>query len=684
MREKEWPILLGDLGKETKSVDLLEQVVPLGERKEKGLPEEIPILPLEDNVLFPEITVLWVVHGENWVRLVHEMVLRDKIVGVLALQKKLTSKSIGPEGPYEIGVVEKISRMLRPPEETVQVLIFGLAPFIVKEWIRWESSSIARVEVVRVEEVRTDEVEALKCNILNLFQRVVELAPYLPKEAFVAAMNIKGASRLAHFVAFNLNLEPEAKQEILVSFDLVEKLRRATYYLTRELEILRIGSEIQAQIQREMARTQREYFLRGQLKAIQRELGELDEHGSEVPKLRERIKSLRLAPEIEKKIEKEPDWLFYIPTTSPEYSVIRNYIDWVLELPWNRSTEDVLDVELAREILDEDHHDLEKVKERILEHLTVCQLKKDLRGPILCFVGPPGVGKTSLGRSIVRSLGRRFVRISLGGARDEVEIRGHRRTHIEAMPGRIIQGIRRAGTDNPIFMLDEVDKIGADFRGDPASALLEVLIARQYLIPKQCKENGISEEIVRIPEKSVLAIVREYTRGAGFRQLGRSIAAVCRKMARKVASGDFVDTVILPGKGNPVLTGNMGKIMQESARIVLSCVREWAREWNIAEDFYEKSDVHIHVPAGAIPKSGPSAGVTVAVSLVSALTRTPLRQGLAMTGEITLVGRILPVGGVKEKILAAHRAGVKEVLLPRENEKDLEEITLGSLFCGEY
>ena len=778
MRGEEWPILLGDLGEETKSSDLLEQVIPSGERKEKDLPEEIPILPLEDNVLFPEIALPWVVHGENWVRLVHEAVLRDKIVGVLTLRKKVTGRSVEPESLYEIGVVGKISRMLRLPEEAVQILVFGLAPFIVKEWVRWEPYPVARVEVVRVEEVHTDEVEALKRNILSLFQRVVELAPYLPKEAFVAAMNIKEASRLAHFVAFNLNLELEAKQEILASFDLVEKLKRVTYYLTRELEILQIGSKIQAQIQREMAKTQREYFLREQLKAIQRELGELNEHGSEVAKLRERIKSLGLAPEVEEEVEKELDRLSYIPTTSPEYPVIRNYIDWILELPWSRSTEDVLDVEFARKILDEDHHDLEKVKERILEYLAVCQLKKDLKGPILCFVGPPGVGKTSLGRSIARSLGRRFVRISLGGVRDEAEIRGHRRTYIGAMPGRIIQGIRRAGTNNPVFMLDEVDKIGADFRGDPASALLEVLdpeqneafidhylgvpfnlsrvlfiatanvvdtippalldrmeviflsgytdrdkltIARRYLIPRQCRENGLSEEIVCIPEESVLTIIRGYTREAGVRQLERSIAAICRKVAKRVASGEsgpfvvdekllreflgpqrhsrdalsieeqagvaiglawtevggevlFVETVILPGKGNLVLTGNMGKIMQESARIVLSCVRERTRGWNVAEDFYEKNDIHIHVPAGAIPKDGPSAGITMAVSLVSALTKTPPRQGLAMTGEVTLTGRVLPVGGIKEKILAAHRAGIKEVLLPKENGKDLEEI----------
>ncbi|WP_438315484.1 endopeptidase La [Candidatus Caldatribacterium sp. SIUC1] len=774
MWSEEWPALF----EEEKPVGLLERMLPSSEKRDWEFPEEIPVLPLEDNVLFPEIAFPWVVQGETWVRLVHEAVLKDKIVGVVALREKPEDRPLEPQDLYEVGVVGRISRMLRLPEEAVQILVFGLATFVVKEWVRWEPYPVARIEVIRTEEIRTDEVEALKRNILSLFQKVVELAPYLPKEAFVAAMNIKEPARLAHFVAFNLNLDVAGKQDVLASFDLVEKLKKVTYYLTRELEILQIGSKIQAQIQKEMAKTQREYFLREQLKAIQRELGELDERGSEITRLREKIKALGLAPEVEEEVEKELDRLSHIPTTSPEYPVIRNYIDWILELPWSRSTEDTLDVELARKILDEDHHDLEKVKERILEYLAVCQLKKDLKGPILCFVGPPGVGKTSLGKSIARSLGRKFVRISLGGVRDEAEIRGHRRTYVGAMPGRIIQGLRRAGTNNPVFMLDEIDKIGADFRGDPAAALLEVLdpeqneafvdhylgvpfnlsrvlfiatanvvdtippalldrmeliflsgytdqdklvIARRYLIPKQCRENGVPEGLLHVPDETILTIVREYTREAGVRQLERNIASVCRKVAKRIASGEqgpfvvdipllreflgprrysrdmfspqgrigvavglawtevggevlFVETVALPGKGNLILTGNMGKIMQESARIVLSCIRERSKEWHIPEDFYEKKDIHIHVPAGAIPKDGPSAGITMAVSLVSALTKTPPCQGLAMTGEVTLTGRILPVGGIKEKVLAAYRAGIGTVILPKENEKDLEEV----------
>lgn len=774
MIQEGWPVLF----EEERPEELIEQVVPLREKRDREFPEEVPILPLEDNVLFPEIAFPWVVQGETWVRLVHEVVLKDKIVGVVALRRKPESGFPSPEDFYEVGVVGKISRMLRLPEEAVQILVFGLAPFVIKEWICWDPYPVARIEITRLEEVHTDEVEALKRNILSLFQKVVELAPYLPKEAFVTAMNIKEPARLAHFVAFSLNLDVAGKQEILASFDLVEKLRKVTYYLTRELEILQIGSKIQAQIQKEMAKTQREYFLREQLKAIQRELGELDERGSEITRLKEKIEELGLPKEVKEEVEKELNRLLHIPTASPEYPVIRNYIDWILELPWNKSTEDVLDVELARKILDEDHHDLEKVKERILEYLAVCQLKKDLRGPILCFVGPPGVGKTSLGKSIARSLGRKFVRISLGGVRDEAEIRGHRRTYVGAMPGRIIQGLRRAGANNPVFMLDEIDKIGLDFRGDPAAALLEVLdpeqneafvdhylgvpfnlsrvlfiatanvvdtippalldrmeviflsgytdqdklaIARKYLIPKQCRENGISENLLHLPDETVLAIIREYTREAGVRQLERSIAAICRKVARKIASGEsgpfvvttdllrgflgpqryskdalplegkvgvatglawtevggevlFVETVVLPGKGNLILTGNMGKIMQESARIVLSCVRERSRKWNIPGDFYEKNDIHIHVPAGAIPKDGPSAGVTMAVSMISALTKNPPRRGIAMTGEVTLTGQVLPVGGIKEKVLAAHRVGIGEVILPKENMKDLEEI----------
>lgn len=770
-----WFSLLGEFDMGEGVLD--EELIPREGGKEKELPGEVPVLPLEDNVLFPEIAMPLLIQGEKWVRLVNDVVLGDKILGAVTLRRQDIEEP-SQDDFYEVGVLGRVSRMLKLPEEAVQILVFGLAVFRVKEWIQWEPYPVARIEIIQEEEDRSDEIEALTRNILSLFQKVVELAPYLPKEAFVAAMNIKKPSRLAHFVASNLNLDTEQKQEILSIFELLEKLRRVNFYLSRELEILQIGNKIQTQIQKELAKTQREYFLREQLKAIQRELGELDEKSGEVNELKRRIETLNLPAEVKEEADKELERLSRVPVASFEYPVIRNYLDWIVELPWNEATEDVLDIELARKILDEDHYDLEKVKERILEYLAVCQLKKDLKGPILCFVGPPGVGKTSLGRSIARSLNRKFVRISLGGIRDEAEIRGHRRTYVGAMPGRIIQGIRKAKSKNPVFMLDEIDKLGLDFRGDPAAALLEVLdpeqnssfvdhylgvpfdlsrvlfiatanvvdtippalldrmevisipgytdqdkivIARQYLLPKQCRENGIRLEDVVIEDGMIRKIVREYTREAGIRNLERNIAAICRKVAKYLVSGKkvpvvineatlreflgprrfyeeitsgrdrvgvatglawtetggeilFVETAVLPGKGNLILTGNMGEIMQESAKIALSCVRERAQDWDISPEFHEKYDIHVHVPAGAIPKDGPSAGITIATSIISALSKIPVRHDIAMTGEITLTGRVLPVGGIKEKVLAAYRVGVYRVILPRENQKDLSEL----------
>ncbi|MEN3185419.1 MAG: endopeptidase La [Atribacterota bacterium] len=758
---------------------LNEELIPQEghSNKEKEFPQEVPILPLEDNVLFPEIAMPLLVQGDKWVQLVNDVVLGNKILGAVTLRRHDVEEP-SQDDFYEIGVLGRVSRMLKLPEEAVQILVFGLAVFRVKEWIQWEPYPVARIEIVQEEEVRSDEIEALTRSILSLFQKVVELAPYLPKEAFVAAMNIKKPSRLAHFVASNLNLSTEQKQDILSVFELLEKLKKVNFYLSRELEILQIGNKIQTQIQKELAKTQREYFLREQLKAIQRELGELDEKSSEINELRRRIEMLNLPAEVREEAEKELERLSRVPVASFEYPVIRNYLDWIVELPWNQDTEDVLDIELAKKVLDEDHYDLEKVKERILEYLAVCQLKKDLKGPILCFVGPPGVGKTSLGKSIARSLRRKFVRISLGGIRDEAEIRGHRRTYVGAMPGRIIQGIRKAKSKNPVFMLDEIDKLGLDFRGDPAAALLEVLdpeqnssfvdhylgvpfdlsrvlfiatanvvdtippalldrmevisipgytdqdkiiIARQYLLPKQCRENGIQLEDVVIEDEMIRKIIREYTREAGIRNLERNIAAICRKVAKYLVSGKkaplsinevtlreflgprrfyeeitagrdrvgvatglawtetggeilFVETAVLPGKGNLILTGNMGEIMQESAKIALSCVRERAQDWDISPEFHEKHDIHVHVPAGAIPKDGPSAGITIATSIVSSLSKIPARHDIAMTGEITLTGRVLPVGGIKEKVLAAYRVGVYRIILPRENQKDLSEL----------
>jgi len=752
------------------------------EKKGFDIPGEIAVLPLDDNVLFPELVMPWVVHGEKWVKLVNDAVLGNKMIGIISLRSKREEgeEELSPNDFYDIGVVGRISRLLKLPEDAIQILVFGLNKFRILEWIRWDPYPIVRIEVLKEDEVRSDEAEALMRNIVTLFQKVVELAPYLPKEIFVAAMNIKQPARLAHFVVSNLNLDVESKQSILSTTDLIDKLKKVNYYLTRELDILQIGSKIQTQIQSEMAKTQREYFLREQLKAIQRELGEMDEKTSELNEVKEKIEKAKLPAEVQKEAEKEIERLARIPPVSAEYPVIRNYLDWLSELPWKVSTEDNLDLRLANKVLNEDHYDLEKVKERILEYLAVGHLKKDLKGPLLCFVGPPGVGKTSLGKSIARALGRKFVRISLGGVRDEAEIRGHRRTYVGALPGRIIQGIRKAGTNNPVFMLDEVDKIGLDFRGDPSAALLEVLdpeqnstfadhylgvpfdlsrvifiatanildtippalldrmeliripgytdpdkmaIAHTYLIPKQSRENGIEQQVLTIGDDMLIKMIREYTREAGVRNLERTIATVCRKIAKEVASENkgpfaidedslrkylgkriffdevmsgkdsvgvatglawtqtggeilFVESTVLSGKGSLILTGNMGDIMQESARIALSCVRERAKKWKIDEKFYEKHDIHIHVPAGAIPKDGPSAGITLVVSMVSSLSRIPVKHNVAMTGEITLTGKVLPIGGVKEKALAAYRSGIKEIVLPQENENDLDDVTL--------
>ncbi|MDD5448890.1 MAG: endopeptidase La, partial [Actinomycetota bacterium] len=585
-------------------------------------------------------------------------------------------------------------------------------------------------------------------------------------------------NKLADFPAANKNLETKQRHEILEELSTKERLKKITLFLNREIEVLEVGSKIQSQVESELSKGQREFFLREQLKAIQKELGELDERGTEINELREAIEKSGMPEEARKEAERELERLASMPPAAAEYTVSRTYLDWMVNLPWNKSTEDNLDVKRAAKILDEDHYDLEKVKERILEYLSVRNIKRDTKGPILCFVGPPGVGKTSLGQSIARALGRTFHRISLGGVRDEAEIRGHRRTYVGALPGRIIQGIRKAETNNPVFMLDEIDKLGADFRGDPAAALLEVLdpeqnktftdhyldvafdlskvmfittanvlhtippalldrmevielpgyteqekvkIAKLFLIPRQLEEHGLSKSTVKIDEEAIKKIIRHYTREAGVRSLERNIAAVLRKVARRVAEGEkgpfevkadnlgemlgppqfvmevieeenevgvatglawneyggdiiFVEAESYPGKGNLSLTGMLGDVMQESARAALTYARAHAQKFGIEKDYFETHDIHVHVPAGAIPKDGPSAGVTLATAIISEASNRPVRKDVGMTGEITLRGKVLPIGGVKQKILAAHRAGVKKVILPEENKKDLEEI----------
>jgi len=622
------------------------------------------------------------------------------------------------------------------------------------------------------------EIEALMMNLKNLFQRAVELAPYLTTELGTMVSNIKSPSILADLIASNLNISTTEKQGILETFDVRERLTKVHLFLNKEVQVLELGNKIQSQVKEDMDRTQREYYLREQLKAIKKELGELDEHSTEIKELREKIKKAKMPPDALAAAEKELDRLAKIPPASAEYTVARTYLDWLAELPWSETTEDNLDIDNAQKTLDEDHYDLEKVKKRILEYLAVRKLKADMKGPILCFVGPPGVGKTSLGKSIARTMGRKFIRISLGGVRDEAEIRGHRRTYVGALPGRIIQGIKKAGSNNPVFMLDEVDKIGMDFRGDPSSALLEVLdpeqnfsfsdhyidvpfdlqkvmfittanvldtippalrdrmetlelpgysedqkmmIAKEFLIPKQINEHGLSSEFIEFDDAALQTVISSYTREAGVRNLEREIATICRGVAKDVARGIKEKVVIVPdnlhkflgpvkffpevaertsdpgvatglawtptggdiifveatkmrGEKGLTLTGQLGDVMKESAQAALAYVRSKAKELGIDEDFFGKNDIHIHVPAGAIPKDGPSAGITMFVALTSLLTNKPVRNDVAMTGEITLRGLVLPVGGIKEKVLAGMRAGIRTIILPKKNEKDLEEI----------
>lgn len=737
---------------------------------------DLPIMPLKDTVIYPHIVAPLLVAEENLVKLIDDALAGDRIVGVVTAKKDVETPS--PENLYDVGSAVAVARMFKLPDGKMQLLVQGIARIRIIEYTQTQPYFRARIDRLRDIVEDSVEVAALARNALSLFKKIVNLAPYLPDEMFIAAMNVDEPGDLADFLAANINLETHERQEVLEELNVKERLKKLTVYLNREVEVLEIGSKIQSQVQSELAKGQREFFLREQLKAIQRELGELDEKTMEINELREAIEESGMPEEARKEAERELDRLANMPAAAAEYTVARTYLDWMVNLPWNKSTDDNLDIRRAAKILDEDHYDLDKVKERIVEYLAVRNIKEDMKGPILCFVGPPGVGKTSLGQSIARALGRKFQRISLGGVRDEAEIRGHRRTYVGALPGRIIQGLRKAGTKNPVFMLDEVDKLGADFRGDPAAALLEVLdpeqnstfvdhyldvpfdlskvmfittanvlftippalldrmevlelpgytepekikIAEQYLVPRQIAEHGLEGRGVNIEDSAIRGIIRNYTREAGVRNLEREIAAICRKIAREVADGKngpfrvtcddlhdylgpikfrqeilgkenevgvatglawtegggdvlFVEAETFPGKGILTLTGKLGDVMQESARAAVTYARANAEMFGIPDGFFEAHDLHIHVPAGAIPKDGPSAGVTMAIALVSAITGKPVRKDVAMTGEITLRGKVLPVGGIKEKVLAAHRAGVKKVMLPEENEKDLEEV----------
>jgi len=741
------------------------------------VPNELPILPLRGTVLYPDLILPIMVGRKKSVKLIDDAMDADRIIGVVTQKKsEVEDPKEGDLNPF--GVAALILRMIRELDGSQRVIVQGVSRVKIKEFYQKDPYFKAKVDVFEEEVPQGVEIDALMMNLKNLFQRAVELAPYLTAELGTMVSNIKSPPILADLIASNLNIATNEKQGILEMIDVRERLAKVHLFLNKEVQVLELGNKIQSQVKEDMDKTQREYYLREQLKAIKKELGELDEHSAEIKELREKIKKAKLPPEALTAAEKELERLAKIPPASAEYTVARTYLDWLAELPWSESTEDNLNISNAHKILDEDHYDLEKVKKRILEYLAVRKLKSSMKGPILCFVGPPGVGKTSLGKSIARTMGRKFVRISLGGVRDEAEIRGHRRTYVGALPGRIIQGLKKGGTNNPVFMLDEVDKIGMDFRGDPSSALLEVLdpeqnfsfsdhyidvpfdlqkvmfittanvldtipfalrdrmevlelpgysedqklmIAKEFLIPKQISEHGLSSEFIEFNDEALQVIINSYTREAGVRNLEREIAAVCRGVAKDVAQGImekvlvapdilhkflgpvkffpevaertsepgvatglawtptggdiiFVEATKMRGEKGLNLTGQLGDVMKESAQAALSYVRTKAKELGVEEDFFEKNDIHIHVPAGAIPKDGPSAGVTMLVALTSLLTNRPIRNDVAMTGEITLRGLVLPVGGIKEKVLAAARAGIRAIILPKKNEKDLEEI----------
>jgi len=753
------------------------------DKEEKGkddkvfVPNELSILPLRGTVLFPDLILPIMVGRKKSVKLIDEAMDSDRIIGIIT-QKRSEIEDPKENDLYSVGVAALILRMIRELDGSQRVIVQGISRIKIKEHIQREPYFKVRSETVEEVYIQGVEVEALMMNLKNLFQRAVELAPYLTTELGTMVSNIKSPSILADLIASNLNLSTTEKQGILETFDVRDRLSKVHLLLNKEVQVLELGNKIQSQVKEDMDRTQREYYLREQLKAIKKELGELDEHSTEIKELREKIKKAKMPPEALAAAEKELDRLAKIPPASAEYTVSRTYLDWLVELPWSETTGDNLDIDNAQKILDEDHYDLEKVKKRILEYLAVRKLKSDMKGPILCFVGPPGVGKTSLGKSIARTMGRKFVRISLGGVRDEAEIRGHRRTYVGALPGRIIQWIKKAGSNNPVFMLDEVDKIGMDFRGDPSSALLEVLdpeqnfsfsdhyidvpfdlskvmfittanvldpippalrdrmetlelpgysedekmmIAKEFLIPKQINEHGLSSEFIEFQDAALQMIISSYTREAGVRNLEREIAAICRGVAKDVARGIMERVVLVPeklhrflgpvkffleaaertfepgvatglawtpsggdiifveatkmrGEKGLTLTGQLGDVMKESAQAALAYVRSKSKGLGIEEDFFEKNDIHIHVPAGAIPKDGPSAGITMFVALTSLLTNKAVRSDVAMTGEITLRGLVLPVGGIKEKVLAGMRAGIRTIILPKKNEKDLEEI----------
>ena len=742
------------------------------------IPEVLPLLPIRDIVIYPYMMLPLFVGRDVSIRAVEESLSRDRLIFLVA-QKNSSEENPTPSEIHKVGTIASIMRMLKLADGRVKILVQGLSKGEVDIFIRerpFFEVKIRKVIEPTLQEVPI-EVEALMRTAKEKIEQILNLKN-LPPEIVMVTDNISDPGVLADLVASNLRLKIEESQAILEIFDPIERLKKVNDLLSRELELSTMQARIQNQAKEEMSKTQRDYFLREQLKQIQQELGEGDERAEEMNELRKQIEKAKMPPEVKREADKQLRRLEQMHPESSEASLVRTYLDWLVDLPWSKKTRDNLNIKKAKQVLDEDHYNLEKIKERILEYLAVNKLRKKLKGPILCFVGPPGVGKTSLGRSIARALGRNFVRVSLGGVRDEAEIRGHRRTYVGALPGRVIQGIKQAGSNNPVFMLDEIDKVGADFRGDPSAALLEVLdpeqnhafsdhylnlpfdlsntlfictanlldpvpaaladrmeviqlsgytneekleIARKYLIPRQFEDNGLSAKTIEISDDAMLRIIGEYTKEAGLRNLEREIASICRKVARKVAEGKtdltritranvhsflgapkflpeaeqehheigvatglawtsaggeilYVEASLSKGRGNLTLTGQLGDVMKESAQAAVSYARAHARKLDIEEDFYQKLDIHIHVPAGAIPKDGPSAGITMATALISALTKRAVSRDVAMTGEITLRGRVLPIGGLKEKSLAAFRAGMKTIIIPDRNEKDLDEI----------
>jgi ATP-dependent Lon protease len=744
----------------------------LAELGKIAIPERLSILPISGFVLFPHVVAPISVSSDIYVQMVNEVVVKDRMLA-LVLRKPSDNDADELHG---VGTVGRILKFMKLPNG-VSFICQGITRIKIDRIVQKEPYMVAEVQKLSEVAEKSEDVDALAASVRNMFLHFIEVFPQIPEQAGAVSLNIESPSRLCDFIMANAPADALKQQEMLEELNVRERLKKLSKILQSETQKVELSNKIQSEIAQEMGDQQRKIMLREQLKKIQAELGEKDDKTTEMDNLRAKISAAKMTAEAEKIANKELDRLGMMSPAAPEYSVSRTYLDWLTDLPWSKSSQDNLDIQHAAKILDEDHYDLQKVKKRIIEYLAVRKLKKDMKGPILCFVGPPGVGKTSLGRSIARSMGREFIRISLGGVRDEAEIRGHRRTYVAALPGRIVQNLRKAGKNNPVFMLDEIDKLGTDFRGDPSSALLEVLdpeqnnsfsdhylevvfdlskvffiatanildtvppalrdrlevleipgyteeekqyIARNYIVPRQLREHGLTPENLSISDNAVCQIIRNYTRESGVRNMEREIANICRGVARQVAEGSLTSTAVvekdvvtylgrarffseiaeristagiatglawtpaggdilfieatrMKGTKGLILTGQLGDVMKESAQAGLSYVRSKAETFGLADDFYEKTDIHLHVPAGAIPKDGPSAGVTMVCALISMLTGHLVRSDVAMTGEITLRGKVLPVGGIKEKVLAAKRAGINTVILPHLNEKDLDE-----------